>query len=426
MKKLFFIIFTIILNYIIIINASQISDKNNTELYSLSNEDKIQDLNEFCNILEKNQKHLYHVVSKETFNNTKKEIEDNISNLSDVGFYYELQRLAALSHDAHTFVNSSPDINIEKHFIPIQIEKIDNKWFLTASFGQNYREYLSNELIEINGHSIKDILKLAKPYISYENNIRLENRFTQKINHADFLYHLGVIDNMNNITFTVRNNKGKTIKFDVSTCSWDILVKGEYFSIYKAPKTKPDSNRIYDFFDLNSDTLFIRYNSAMEDPNYPLDEFTKELKEKIESKRYSKLIVDLRDNAGGDYSLFPPTIEMIKTLKDKQNFKLYTLISDNTFSSGVVHAAQLQHDAQAILVGTPTSGNVYGYGDTDGAELFNSHIDIIYSTKFKELVQGYKEDALYPDIHIKHTITDYMSGIDRDIETILNGAEIYF
>lgn len=392
-----------------------------TSLNTLTEKQKLKDLNTFCNTLEKKQPHLYKVVSKELFNQTKKEIKSKLSELNDAGFYYELQKLAALSRNAHTFVNNTPDSNIEKNFIPIQITEIDGKWFLTASFGKEYKQYLSNELTEINGHPIRDILELAEPYISYENKIRLENRFTQKINHADFLYHLGIIDDMKNIVFTTKNLKGKEIKFHVTTCSWDNLVNKEFFSIYKVPTTNPNSNKIYTFFPINEEVLFIRYNLAREDSNYPLSEFTKDLEKELNNKTYKKVIVDLRNNTGGNYTLFPPTIQKIKELKEKQNFKLYTLISDTTFSSGVIHAAQLQHDAGAILVGTPTSGNVYGYGDTDDAvELPNSHLEVIYSTKYKKLVEGYKADALYPDIYIQHTIQDYISGIDKDVETILN------
>lgn len=431
MDKIYIIMVALIMSFVFSIGVFEKTIlaeelKKDESLYSLTDKEKLEDLDEFCDILEKNQPHLYEAVSKEEFYRVKEEIKNDISDLSDSGFYYELRRMAALSHDSHTYVNNTPDANVEKYFIPIQINQIDNKWYLTASFGQEYKKYLSTELIKINGHLMKDILKLAKPYISFESYTRFENRFTEKINHADFLYHLGIIDNFDNISLTVVNNKGKEINFDIKPCSWDELGSKKYYSAYKETITNPNSNRIYDFLPLNKDVLFIRYNSSAEDSNYPLNVFTQDLKKEMESKKYSKVIVDLRNNTGGNYTLFPPTIKMIKEMKDKQNFKLYTLISDSTFSSGVVHAAQLQHDAGAILVGTPTSGNVYGYGDTDAATLSNSHLDIIYSTEYKELVDGYRADILYPDIYIKRTIDDYVKGIDRDVETILNGADIYF
>lgn len=426
MKKLFLLMSAIILNFSqITINAQTLNSKNEIS-YSLTDNEKLEDLNTLYTTLEDRQKHLYDVVSKEIFNNTIKKIKDNISNLSDTGFYYELEKLTALSHDAHTFLkNDQIFSNIKQNFIPINFKQIDNKWYLVSCYGQDYEKYLSYELIKINGYSIKDILKLAEPYISYENNIRLETMFTEKLNQADFLKHLGVLNDINNISFTVLDNTEKEIEFAVKTCLWKDISDLDYFSIYKIPETKQNLNKIYEFFPLNDNSLIIRYNSAREDTSYPLNEFTKHLKKEIENKSYSKIIIDLRDNKGGNYTLFEPTIEMIKQLKQKQNFELYTLISEDTFSSGVILAAQLQHDLGAILVGTPTGGNVYFYGNTDNAvELPNSGFTVTYSTKYWQDIPGYKADTLYPDINIKHTIKDYISGIDKEVEVILNGDKL--
>lgn len=187
-------------------------DVKNDELYSLTDTQKIEDLNQLCSILEKKQRHLYNVIPTETFDSEKKTIQNQIPNLSDAEFYYELQRLVALSQDAHTFIENDPIYsNVKEHFIPMGIEQIDSKWYLTEYYEQQYKKYLSYELTEINGHSIRSILKLAEPYISYENEIRLESNFTDQLNHADFLKHLGVIDHIDEIPLTVIDPKGKEI-----------------------------------------------------------------------------------------------------------------------------------------------------------------------------------------------------------------------
>lgn len=426
MKKLLLVLAILTLSFTQIVSAEQSSSVTNNETQSLTTTEKVEDLNQLCSILENNQKHLYNVISKETFNSTKEEIKNNIFNLSDTGFYYELERLVALSHDAHTFIDNIPVYSrVKEQLLPFDIEQIDGKWYLATSYSADYKKYLSYELTEINGHSIRSILKLAEPYISYENNIRLEDKFTEKMIYVDFLNHIGVIDSINNISLTVINNNGKDEKLTVKPYSWYEMQKAEYFTVYKAPETKRNADKIYEFFALNEDALIIRYNAAREDLKFPLSKFTDELKKELENKNYSKVIVDLRDNKGGNYQLFVPTIDMIKELKEKQNFELYTLIGKDTFSSGVIHAAQFQHDVGATVVGTPTGGNVYFYGNTnDAVELPNSHLYVTCSTQFTEFVPGYKTDALYPDITVKHTMQDYISGVDKEVETILEGAEI--
>lgn len=345
--------------------------------------------------------------------------------MDDLGFYYELQRLAALLHDAHTKVESDPIYStIKEHYLPFNIEQINNKWYLTSCYKEEDKQYLSYELIEVNEISITDILKKAEPYISYENKIRLEDMFTQIINHSDFLKHIEIIHDINDVTLTILNHEGEKIKIKTESYSWKDIQKAQYNSVYQAPETKRNKDKFYEFFSLNKNALLIRYNKAREDTQYLLSQFNLELKKEIKGNQYSKIIVDLRDNKGGNYTLFPPTIQMIKKLKEKQNFEVYGLISKNTFSSGVIHAAQLQHEVNAVLVGSPTGGNVYTYGDTTDIELSNSDLTIMYSTGYLEGVPGYQQDALYPDLEVEHTIKDYMAGVDKEIETILDGDEI--
>lgn len=117
--------------------------------------------------------------------------------------------------------------------------------------------------------------------------------------------------------------------------------------------------------------------------------------------------------------------EMLKTMKDDQKFELFTLIGEDTFSSGVMHAAQLQHDAGAILVGMPTGGNVYFYANTNSpVKLPNSKVTITCSTGYVKILPGYSEDVLQPDILVKNTIQDYISGVDKEVQTILKDEKL--
>lgn len=426
MNKLFLAMTILILSLTQMVFGQQQTNGLNHQKSQLTEEQKIEDLNGLCTSLENTQSYLYDVVSKEQFDKIKEEILNKIPNLSDTGFFYELQRLVALQHDAHTVLENDPIFsNIEENFIPLEVKPMDGKWYLVGSYDKDYQKYLSYELTEINGKSLREILKLAQPYISYENQIRLEDKFSERIINADFLKHIGIAKDMEGISFKVIDSNKKEMQFAVKTYSWQEIQRVEYYSVYKVPETKVNSDMAYEFFSLNDDALLIRYNKAREDSRYPISEFKSELKKEMENKKYKKVIVDLRENTGGNYLLFPPVIDMIKSFKQEQNFELYSLIGKDTFSSGVIHAAQLQHYAGATLVGTPTGGNVYFYANTNNPiKLPNSNLYLTCSTAYSKEVPGYKADALYPDKTIKHTIKDYISGIDKEIETIINGAEL--
>lgn len=113
-------------------------------------------------------------------------------------------------------------------------------------------------------------------------------------------------------------------------------------------------------------------------------------------------------------------IQMLKKLQEEKEYNVYTLIGSYTFSSGIINAIQTKNKLDSTLVGTPTGGNVNGYGELKSFELKNYPIIVYYSTKYFELVKGYTKDSLYPDIEVKQRFDDYIKGRDIEVELIVN------
>lgn len=73
----------------------------------------------------------------------------------------------------------------------------------------------------------------------------------------------------------------------------------------------------------------------------------------------------------------------------------------------------------STLVGTPTGGNVNGYGELKSFNLKNHPMQVWYSTKYFELIKDYQKDSLYPNVGIEHTFENFTNGIDAEVEWIL-------
>ena len=99
--------------------------------------------------------------------------------------------------------------------------------------------------------------------------------------------------------------------------------------------------------------------------------------------------------------------------------KLITLIAEQTFSSGIMNAVQLKYNYDSVLIGTPTGGNVNGYGEIDQFYLNYFPYIVIYCQEYFEMVTGYELDSLYPDINVEVNYKDLMQGIDQCVETAL-------
>jgi hypothetical protein len=104
----------------------------------------------------------------------------------------------------------------------------------------------------------------------------------------------------------------------------------------------------------------------------------------IDKNNVDKIIVDFRQNGGGDFTRGREFL--VKPLKSRTKFlergHLFAVIGRRTFSAGMTNAADLRNDLNAILVGEPTGARPNGYQENRSFLLPNSHLSVSYSTEF--------------------------------------------
>lgn len=403
-KFLISIIFTIIF-----ISQTVLAASNNN--FTLTKEQKLEDINYLYQTLKEGQPHF----NEPLFLKEIKKVKQNIVNLDDIAFGYELARVLACAKDAHTKIYL--DEQSTQPILPIwSIEQYENGWYIKG-ISSEYKQYLGKELISINRHSISEILEKMTPYFSSENEIKIEDSLLEAVQIPEFLKYIGVIKNTDEIPIQIRNSNGIKTTVTIKTVQSDNETAFQNGAWLPNSKTEQSQEK-YRFIPLDSTTLFIQCNQCYEEEQNPLKEFEKELEKELKTGKYKKVIFDLRYNPGGNYPSFERLTAIPSELKEQYAYKLYALIGTKTFSSGVIQAVQLKN-AGATLVGTPTGGNVNFYANTKNFELPNSHIKGFYSTAYQDIWTEYKGAYLIPDITVKQTIEDALKGIDTIIQTIM-------
>lgn len=142
----------------------------------------------------------------------------------------------------------------------------------------------------------------------------------------------------------------------------------------------------------------------------------------LQRRHPGKLVIDMRSNLGGDYTLGQKyVIEPIRRLADiNQKGHLFVLISAYTFSAGMSNAAQFKSETNAILVGQPVGERPNSYQEAREIRLPNSHLVVRVSTRHYEFLKGSPDDVLRPDKDIPRTWADYKAGRDVPLEWIEN------
>lgn len=396
-----------------VVLMSQTIVASSNSYFTLTDKQKMEDIDYLYNLLKEGQEHFNEVL----FLKEIKSLKENVSSLNDIAFKYELARVLACAKDAHTkiFIGSQ---QLSQPILPIwDIEEYQDGWYIKG-ISSAYKDWVGKEIVSINGYSISDIMKKSTPYISTENKINIKNSFLSFLQDAEFLKYIGIIKSTDKISVKLRDSNNKITTVTIKTIMTDDEKAFQSGSWLPDIKTGQSQEK-YRFLPLNNTTLFIQCNQCYEEEQKPLKDFEKELENEIKTGKYKKVIFDLRYNPGGNYPSFERLTRIPSKLMEQYSYELYTLIGTKTFSSGVIQAVQLKQEG-AVLVGTPTGGNVNFYANTKNFELPNSHIKGCYSTAYQDIWTEYKGDALLPDITVNQTIEDALKGIDTAVQTILD------
>jgi Peptidase family S41 len=103
------------------------------------------------------------------------------------------------------------------------------------------------------------------------------------------------------------------------------------------------------------------------------------------------------------------------------NGKVYVLSSKETFSSGQMFLGVVKDNKLAKIIGEETSTSACSPGEQYRFNLPNSRLRVMTSVKYWMAPGGCNNGrGIMPDVFVKERLDDYLSGKDRILETTLN------
>lgn len=154
-----------------------------------------------------------------------------------------------------------------------------------------------------------------------------------------------------------------------------------------------------------------------------MNSFAEELLEIIKKHKLQNVIIDLRNNYGGN--LFIGSILARKLLTaDCIDWKsgVYVLTNRATYSAAMINALQFRQLLNAKIVGEPTGANPNGYQDLGQFSLPNSNVVITY-TKRLFYLQNLNTEGVQPDFLILPKWEKHEKGIDEVLEWVIKDIE---
>jgi hypothetical protein len=351
-------------------------------------------------------------ISRSTFDAEVAALDKRIDTADADEIFVGLQQIVKSIGDGHTGIGTPPP---DRRVMPIEIARFGNDFRITA-VGPGLDSALGARLLKIGDMSIAEAWQRVLTLTSQAELMALRQEDALVYLARGYALHgLDVVPDRNRAVYTLQDDSGHVFKQDVQGLAPDRTVdmKSGYsdaalrFQKKDAPfwcKALPKDNavycgwRSYQNLATNAKTMFSL----------------------IDRTHASKLIIDMRDNGGGDNTV--GHAELVKPIEAQPELNrkghLFVLIGPLTFSAAMNNAAQFADETNAILAGETIGERPNSYQEPRQFRLPNSHLVIRASTLYYEF-RKHAENAVRPEKEIIPTWDDVKAGRDPVMDWVL-------
>lgn len=388
----------------------------------LNRNDKwIEDIDLLAMELPKRHKKLFFSKDKQEFFKEIESLKTKVSQLEDEEIKVNLAKIVASIMDAHT------SFMMQVNFLcPLELYWFSDDLYVTAA-SEEYKEIENCKITKVDGKDINEVIENLSSIVSHENESFLKAQLPKYFPAIEILYGLEIVDSTYSLQLTVedRDKKVKVIQIEAFPISEtrekmkkriEKLLNHKNLPLYRK---SPHKNYWFEYIE-DFKTVYFKYNACrlMEDKS--MLDFGKEMINFIKENQVEKLIIDLRNNSGGNSTFLEPFIDELKILKEiNRKGNLFIIVGRETFSSALLNVFYLKENTNAIFLGEPTGGKPNCYGEVERFVLKNSPSTVCYSTKYYKIIADDNLLSFYPDTEIQLTIENYINKEDPCLNYVL-------
>jgi hypothetical protein len=380
---------------------------------TITEEQWVEDLDFLEETIYKNHKQINHRISDEELKSKISSLRSRLDTLGAQQKLIEMIMIMSSVGDGHTTIKS---YDIFTYF-PIHV-----KWFGTdlriVWTIDSLSEILGLKINSIDGTDISSIhkqLKVLSP--KGENKYLLIQWGQQWVRNADVLHYFGISKSKSGISLRLEDQDGQLVNSWIPALTIKELKEKQWICAFD-PLPLYMQNPGYSLkHELLPGALYLNFRS------YPTKEGMKdEIKELTNTlsnhKDLSKLIIDLRNNGGGNFDIGRYMIDRLKRSAVLDNRNVFVITGRKTYSAAVVNALDFKKQFNALIVGEPPMQRPNGYSESYSFALPNSNIKASVSTEYY-VFQNEDSDELILDKYFSPNFDLLKVGRDEIMEWIL-------
>ena len=370
-----------------------------------------QDLAFFAAELPKRHANAFQFTPRTKFEAAVATLDSNIDHLNPDEIYVGMDQIANLIGDAHTYIEfPADDANL-----PIDIRQFGDDYRVIATSPGNEKA-LGARLVAIDNTPIARARELVSSLTPVAETPELaRSRVDGFLTTGMALHGLHITTDRNVAHFTLLGDDGKEFIVEIHApppgCRIQWVSAATRTPLYRQ---NPDQANWCEYLD-ESRTLYCRLRQVRN-----LGAPAKQMRDLVDNRKPEKLVIDLRDNGGGDFNEglknFIHPIRELESLNRKGH--LFVLIGPGTFSAAMSNAAQFREQTQAMLIGQTIGERPNSYQESRHVALPNSRWQAHYSVRYYKFVEN-GENIIRPDQEIIPSWEDFKSGRDPVLEWVL-------
>jgi len=370
---------------------------------------------------------LFHDLSEARFDGAAADLSAHADSLDDDQLLVGLMRLGAMPgvRDGHTGIFPLNPVNRRVlHAYPIRMYTFTDGTYVVGQAGGS--DLLRARVVAVNGRPLEDVIAVVSPLVPHDNDSTLSLRVTTFLNTPEVLHGLGLVPDLGPVTFTFERG-------------------GNRFAARLAPLTVPDYGRaigdlahpllpqgitaavpayvarrnqqIWTMTLAGKRVFYISYNETLVSTSAVARRTAKAVK----TKRLRAVIVDLRNNGGGDNHTYSYLLDALRRASKTE--RIVVLISRLTFSAAENFAADLERVAHPIFVGEPSGGSPNLYGDTANTLLPASGVELrVAQIYWQKSTPDDPRIAIDPHVPVSLSSEAFFSGRDPALDAAVGAA----
>ncbi|MES2703027.1 MAG: hypothetical protein V4649_10325 [Bacteroidota bacterium] len=369
----------------------------------------VNDIGEFAETVAGSHIEPFSQISKRRFFRAVRDVKDSAEIYNVDELLVRLLQVSASLGDEHTNIYYSG-----RDIFPLEFHWFEEGIHVTRT-DEQYTQVLYARLLAINGIPIGEVVDRLRTVISDTNTAAVVLATPRYLTDPYVLHGLHVLPGRTGVVYTLLTLRNDTVTVHPQAIDRRRAKLHRGFDNNYFLRNRGQGNYWFKYSDTGNFVYFNYSRCEDQDKEHTFAEFRKQLENAIAEKKPGKIVIDLRQNRGGNSKLVVPFIDYLQRSLLNEKGHIYVLIGKGTFSAAILNAGELKNRTAAITVGEYTAGSVQHYGSIKRFVLPATKMTASYSTKY-HVVEDKYTGSLRPDVFIANWLADYSRGVDAALE----------